>query len=167
MKRIIAALLAAGAMSVVVLPAGASAKPASRSNILQLIEATPRLSTLARLVKSSPLIFPAFVGKGPLTLFAPTNAAFAKLPSSELKSLAEPQNQGELIQLLEYQVVKGHYTSAKIERLTSLTTFEGSKLSLSLDGGNIFVNTAEIVKPNIAASNGVIHEINGVLIPKN
>ncbi len=167
MKRIIAALLMAGTMSVIALPAGASAKPISKSNILQVIEATPRLSTLARLVNSSPLIYPAFVGKGPLTLFAPTNSAFAKLGASKLRSLAEPQNEGELIKLLEYHVVKGHYTASKIERLTSLTTFEGSKVSLSLTGGNIFVNTAEVVKPDVTAANGVIHEINAVLIPKN
>ena len=115
MKRIIAALMAAGAVSVAVLPAGATAGSTSSKNIVQIASASPQFSTLVSLVKSAGLVS-ALEGKGPLTVFAPTNAAFAKVPAATLKALGQRKNRAELVKVLEYHVVAGDDTAATIVR---------------------------------------------------
>ena len=166
MKRSILALLAASTAVVALLPAGATAGSMSSRNIVQIAASEPQFSTLVSLVKKAGLAG-ALEGRGPLTLFAPTNAAFAKVPAATLKTLSAPKNKAELIKVLEYHVVGGDYTAAKVEKHSSLTTLEGSKLSVKVSGGHVYLNNAEVTEANVMASNGVIHVINAVLIPKD
>ena len=166
MKRVIAALLAAGTVSVAALPAGAAERSASRENIVQIAAAAPQFSTLVKLVKAAGLAG-ALEGTGPFTVFAPTNAAFAKISKATLTALTQRKNRAELVKVLEYHVVAGDDTAAQVERVKSLRTLEGAKLAVKVSGAHVFINSALVTTANIRAGNGVIHVINAVLIPKN
>ena len=166
MKKVIAVLLAAGAVAVAAVPAGAktSASPYSAYslNIAQLAGRSPQLTTLVKLVKSAGLV-KALEGNKKLTVFAPTNAAFAKLPKATLKKLEH--NKKLLIKVLEYHVVSGAYLTAKLDKLHSLKTLEGAKLTVKVKHKSLYINNAKVTTANVLASNGVIDVINAVLIP--
>ena len=100
---------------------------------------------------------------GALTVFAPTDAAFAKVPKKTLAALAK--NKAELKAVLLYHVVKGKVTAAQASKLTSATTLEGAALPIRASGGKVYVGGARVIKADVMASNGVIHVINKVLIP--
>jgi uncharacterized surface protein with fasciclin (FAS1) repeats len=143
--------------------AGAGATTAtSGKTIVQVAASSPQFSMLVKLVKAAGLAG-ALAGKGPLTVFAPTNAAFAKVPAKTLNKLAH--NKALLKSVLLYHVVKGQYTAARIEHRSALTSLEGAKLKVRVKHGSVYINQAKVITPNIAASNGVIHVINAVLIP--
>ena len=131
-------------------------------NIVALAAASPQLSTLVKLVKSAGLV-KALSGSSKLTVFAPTNAAFAKVPKTTLNQLAH--NKKLLAAVLEYHVVKGALTAAQIEKKTSLKTLEGASVAVKLKSGSVYINQAKVVTPNLKASNGIVHVINAVLIP--
>ena len=97
-------------------------------------------------------------------MFAPTDAAFAKVPKATLAALAK--NKSKLKAVLLYHVVKGKFTAAQVVKQKSLTTLEGGTLSIRTRDGNVYVNRARVIKANVMASNGVIHVINQVLIPR-
>ena len=108
-------------------------------------------------------------GAGPYTVFAPTNEAFAALPAGTLDSLLKPENKSTLAGLLTYHVVAGS-VYAKDVKPGSVVTVNGAKFTVSVDNGSVFITDdkggkAKIVTTDIAASNGVIHVINAVLIP--
>ena len=105
----------------------------------------------------------ALEGKGPLTVFAPTDAAFAKVPKATLAALAH--NRKELRAVLLYHVLKGRITAAKLVKLHSVKTLNGQSLRVRVKNGVVTVGGVRVIKTNIAASNGVIHVINRVLIP--
>ena len=102
-------------------------------------------------------------GKGRFTVFAPTDAAFAKVPKATLASLAK--NRSKLRAVLLYHVVKGKVTAAQAMKLHSARTLEGKPVTIRVSGGKVIVGGATVVKANVMASNGVIHVINKVLIP--
>jgi len=102
-------------------------------------------------------------GKGPFTVFAPTDAAFAKVPKATLASLAK--NKAKLRAVLLYHVVKGRVTAAQAMKLHTAKTVEGQSLPIKVSGGMVIVGGATVIKANVFASNGVIHVINKVLIP--
>ena len=102
-------------------------------------------------------------GNGPFTVFAPTDAAFAKVPQATLAALAK--NKAKLRAVLLYHVVKGKVTAAQAMKLHSAKTLEGKSLSIRVSGGKVIVGGATVVTPNVTASNGVMHVINKVLIP--
>jgi uncharacterized surface protein with fasciclin (FAS1) repeats len=164
MKRTFVSVLVSGALLLVALPqfAGASGMMGARPNIVALAASNPQLSTLVKLVKSAGLV-KALSGKTKLTVFAPTNAAFAKVPKATLNKLAH--NKKLLTAVLEYHVVKGVYTAAQVEKRHSLTSLEGAKLSVRVSHGSVYINHAKVIKANLKASNGIVHVINGVLIP--
>jgi uncharacterized surface protein with fasciclin (FAS1) repeats len=163
MKRII--LIALVALMVAVpaaLAGGSSAKTSASKNIVQTAEAAGQFKTLVTLVKKAGLAG-ALTGPGKLTVFAPTDAAFAKVPKSTLNSLlAHP---AKLKAVLLYHVLKGEVPASKVLKLTSATTLEGAKVKISIRSGSVYVNSAKVIKTNVFASNGVIHVINSVLIP--
>ena len=162
MKRIVAAILTAGAVAVAIIPAGATASSMKSQNIVQVASSNPQFSTLVKLVKAAGLVS-ALEGKGKLTVFAPTNAAFAKVPKSTLAELGK--NTALLKKVLLYHVVSGEHLAAQVEKVTSLTTLEGATVKVSVKGGHVYINSAEVTTPNVTASNGVIHVINAVLLP--
>lgn len=103
-------------------------------------------------------------GTGPLTLFAPTDAAFAALPPEALNQLLQPQNREVLRQILTYHVVQGNLTSTAIQP-GDVRTVEGSSVAIATDAGGVTVAGATVVQPDIVAKNGVIHAIDRVLLP--
>ena len=125
--------------------------------------AAGKFKTLVSLVKQAGLAG-ALSGPGPLTVFAPTDAAFAKVPKATLAALAK--DKAKLKAVLLYHVVKGKFTAARALKQQPLTTLEGGTLSIRTRHGNVYVNRARVIKANVMASNGVIHVINKVLIPR-
>lgn len=162
MKRILAMMVAAGAIALLAVPAGATATSAPKQNIVQIAASSPQFSTLVKLVKSAGLAG-ALSGKQKLTVFAPTNAAFNKVPKSTLNKLAH--NKKLLKAVLLYHVVSGEVLAKQVVKLHSVKTLNGAKLKIHVRNGTVFVNQARVTKANVLASNGVIHVINGVLIP--
>jgi uncharacterized surface protein with fasciclin (FAS1) repeats len=151
--------LAAGAGS---LAASVPAAASSSQNIVQVAASSPQFSTLVSLVKKAGLVG-ALSGSAKLTVFAPTNAAFAAVPKATLDELAA--NRSLLVKVLEYHVVKGEVLASQVVKLHSVKTLEGANVKITLAGGNVYVNKAKVIKTNVRASNGVIHVINEVLLP--
>ena len=141
-----------------------AAAPMGGSDIVQTAVAAGEFKTLVSLVKQAGLAG-ALSAPGQLTVFAPTDAAFAKVPKATLTELAH--NTAKLKQVLLYHVVKGDVTAAQVVKLTSATTLEGSAVPIRVENGKVYVGGAQVVKANVTASNGVIHVINTVLIPTN
>ena len=100
---------------------------------------------------------------GPYTVFAPTDAAFAKVPKKTLDSLLA--DKAKLKAVLLYHVVPGKVTAAAVTKLTSAKTLNGKSVRIRVSGMNVFVDTAKVTKPDVNATNGVIHVVNRVLIP--
>lgn len=134
---------------------------AAEMNIVQIASGNKDFSTLVSLLKKADLVS-ALEGKGPFTVFAPTNDAFAAIPKDQLDALAS--NPEMLKSVLLYHVVSGDVTSDKIQA-GMVPTMEGQSLNVTLKDGKVFINDAEVVKADIKASNGVIHVINHVIMP--
>jgi uncharacterized surface protein with fasciclin (FAS1) repeats len=161
-KRYIAALAALAVVSVAVIVPATSA--ASRQgNIVQTAAAAGQFKILIKLAGIAGLAG-ALEGKGPLTVFAPTDAAFAKLPRATVTALEH--NRAKLRAVLLYHVVKGRITAAQLVKRHSVKTLNGQSLAVRLKHGVVTVGGVRVIKTNIAASNGVIHVIDGVLIPR-
>ena len=140
-----------------------AAKPAAaKANIVQTAVAAGQFKTLVALVKQAGLAG-TLQGKGPFTVFAPTDAAFAKVPKATLAALAK--NKSELRAVLLYHVAAGRLTANKVVQAKSVKTLQGGSLKVRVSKGAVTVGGARVVTANIAASNGVIHVINKVLIP--
>jgi uncharacterized surface protein with fasciclin (FAS1) repeats len=159
MKRALILIGAAAAFAVPLTTATASTPPRT---IVQIAAANPQFSTLVTLVKQAGLV-KALSGPTKLTVFAPTNAAFAKVPKATLAKLAK--NKRLLVKVLEYHVLPGVVPARKVLTLHSAKTLEGARVHFSVRHGHAYVNTAQITTTNIHASNGLIHVINRVLTP--
>jgi transforming growth factor-beta-induced protein len=131
-------------------------------NIVATAKAAGKFKTLTALLKKSGLAG-TLAGKGPFTVFAPTDAAFAKVPKATLAVLAK--NKAKLRAVLLYHVVKGQVTAAQAMKLRSAKTLEGKSVKIRVKGGMVTVGGATVTKADVLASNGVIHVINRVLIP--
>lgn len=105
-------------------------------------------------------------GKGPFTVFAPTDEAFAKLPEGTVEMLLKPENKDKLVAVLTYHVVAGKVTASDVAKMDSGTTVQGQKVMIKLEDDKVMVNDAHVIKADIEASNGVIHVIDKVLLPK-
>jgi uncharacterized surface protein with fasciclin (FAS1) repeats len=167
MKRIsiVTVLLLALAVGTATAIAGRSTPTAPKmaeKNLVQTAIAAGQFKTLAALLQAAGLAG-TLEGKGPFTVFAPTDAAFAKVPKATLASLAK--NKAKLRAVLLYHVVKGKVTAAQAMKLHTAKTLEGKSLSIRVSGGKVIVGGATVIKANVIASNGVIHVINRVLIP--
>lgn len=163
MKKITALTLAVLALGAPTAFAGAQAATHSPSkNLVQTATAAGQFKTLVKLVKLAGLQS-ALEGKSKLTVFAPTDAAFAKVPKSTIDALLA--NKAKLKAVLLYHVLKGEVPAAKVVGLRSATTLEGSSVKIRVSGGVVHVNQAKVIKTNVFASNGVIHVINSVLVP--
>ena len=104
--------------------------------------------------------------KGPFTVFAPTDEAFAKLPAGTVESLLKPANKQKLTAILTYHVVAGNVKAADVVKLSSAKTLNGKLITIKTAGGKVLINGATVVKADIAATNGTIHVIDTVLMPK-
>ncbi len=124
-----------------------------------------RFNTLVAAVKAAGLV-DALKGPGPFTVFAPTDEAFAKLPAGTLENLLKPENKEQLQKILTYHVVPGRVMAQDVVKLDSAKTVEGGSLTIHSGNGGVMVNNAHVIKTDIAASNGVIHVIDTVLLPE-
>jgi uncharacterized surface protein with fasciclin (FAS1) repeats len=157
------ALAALAALSLSAMAPVVSAKPAAKRNIVQTAVAAGRFKTLTKLVQEAGLAG-ALEAKGPYTVFAPTDAAFAKVPRATLAALAK--DKAKLRAVLLYHVAEGKLTAAKVVKLHSIKTLNGQSLKVRVSHDTVTVGGARVVKTDIGASNGVIHVINQVLIPR-
>ena len=156
--------LAASAWSAAALAqdSGQAVPRAKAQNIVDTATAAGQFKTLVSLVQQAGLAGTLSTG-GPYTVFAPTDAAFARVPKKTLSALAA--DPAKLKAVLLYHVAKGKLTAAQVSRRSSITTLEGATVRIKVAGRTVKVNNARVVKPDVAASNGVIHAINRVLIP--
>jgi uncharacterized surface protein with fasciclin (FAS1) repeats len=144
---------------------GAHAAPAQGTaspSIAAVASATPQLSTLLALVKKAGLA-ETFSRPGAYTVFAPTNAAFARIPKPTLNALAT--NPAKLKRVLLYHVVAGKVTAAKVVKLRSAKTLAGPAVQIRVSGTTVRINTARVTKADVMASNGVVHVVDRVLLP--
>lgn len=135
-------------------------------DIVDVAAANPDFSTLVAAVKAADLV-DALKGEGPLTVFAPTNAAFAKLPEGTVESLLLPENKDQLVSILTYHVVAGKVMAADVVKVTSATSLQGQDITVSVNDGTVMVDNATVTATDIGASNGVIHVIDTVIMPKS
>ena len=163
MKRlsiVVAAFAAAAALAV---PATASTAP--KKDLVQTAVAAGDFKTLVSLVKQAGLA-KTLSGNAKLTVFAPTDAAFAKVPKKTLTALGK--NKAALKQVLTYHVVAGAVPARKVVKLSSAKTVEGSKVRIKVRKGTVYLNgSTKVTATDVRASNGIIHVIDEVLIPKD
>lgn len=133
-------------------------------DIVDTAVAAGQFNTLAKALQAAGLV-ETLKGKGPFTVFAPTDEAFAKLPAGTVDDLLKPENKEKLTAILTYHVVPGDLTAAKVMKMTSAKTVNGKALSIKVENGTVMVNNAKVVKADVKASNGVIHVIDTVLLP--
>ena len=158
------ALAACGSSNDETTSSATTSAPATASEtIVAAAAATPDLSTLVSALKAADLVS-TLEGKGPFTVFAPTNQAFSDIQPT-VDKLLEPANKAELKKVLTYHVVPGTYSSADLKDGQKLKTVEGQDLTVSIKGGTVKVNDATVEKADIETSNGVVHIIDGVLVP--
>lgn len=145
-------------------PFGSTAGSGTRASgdIVATATSAGKFTTLTKLLKRAGLVA-ALKQPGPYTVFAPTDAAFKKVPKKTLKALLT--NRAKLKAVLLYHVVAGKVTAADVVKLRSAKTLNGKKVRIRVSGSNVFVNTAKVVKADVMATNGVIHVVNRVLIP--
>ena len=164
-KRTISTLAAATAVAVAAVgPASASAHPASpKKDIVETAVAAGKFDTLTALLKQAGLV-KALKGEARHTVFAPTDKAFSKVPKATLDALAK--DKAKLRAVLLYHVAKGKLNAAKVVKRHSIKTLNGQRVHVRVRDGKVFVGGARVITPDVAASNGVIHVINKVLIPR-
>jgi uncharacterized surface protein with fasciclin (FAS1) repeats len=160
-KRFIALIVVVCALA---LPVSAAGAAAPSQNIVETAAGSKQFSTLVSLVKKAGLV-KTLSGSTDYTVFAPTNAAFAKVPKKTLNMLLE--NKSLLRKVLLYHVLPGKVPASKVLKTESAKTAEGAEVQFSVRGKSAFVNESKIVKTDIGCSNGIIHVINAVLIPPN
>jgi uncharacterized surface protein with fasciclin (FAS1) repeats len=168
MNRLMIVLLAA-ALGASLLAGAATArttapvvKAGTEGNIVDTAVAAGQFKTLTKLLTRAGLAA-ALQEPGPFTVFAPTDAAFKKVPKKTLNALL--RNKAKLKAVLLYHVVSGKATAADVLQLTSAKTLNGKDVRIRVSGSNVFVNNAKVTTPDVMASNGVIHVVNRVLIP--
>jgi uncharacterized surface protein with fasciclin (FAS1) repeats len=133
-------------------------------DIVDTAVAAGSFNTLAAALTSAGLI-ETLKGEGPFTVFAPTDDAFAKLPEGTVEDLLKPENKDKLISILTYHVVPGKVLAADVVKLDSAKTVNGKEVQIQLEDGKVYVDAAQVVTTDIAATNGVIHVIDQVILP--
>ncbi len=161
-KRVIVTV---AAIALLVPVSGAARLQAQSQDIVDTAVAAGSFKTLATALKAAGLI-DTLKGKGPFTVFAPTDEAFAKLPKGTVEDLLKPENKAKLTAILTYHVVAGKVMAADVVKLKSANTVNGKAVQIMVEGGTVMVDNAKVVKTDIGTSNGVIHVIDTVLLPK-
>ena len=133
-------------------------------DLVQTAVAAGQFKTLATLLEKAGLV-DALKGKGPFTVFAPTDDAFAKLPKETVDSLLKSENKEQLASILKYHVLSGRVFSDAAAKGASVASLQGGKVNTKTEGGKVKVEAATVVKADIEASNGVIHVIDSVIMP--
>ncbi|MCX6981477.1 MAG: fasciclin domain-containing protein [Verrucomicrobia bacterium] len=160
MKKLI--LIATAFAAALALPIN-NASAGEGKTIVGVAAGAGQFNTLVAAVKAAGLV-DTLNGAGPFTVFAPTDEAFAKLPAGTVETLLKPENKEKLIAILTYHVLAGKVMAADVKTMAAKTV-NGKEASIKVDGGKVTIGAANVVKTDIAASNGVIHVIDAVLIP--
>ena len=137
---------------------------AAGKDIVAVAAGADNFKTLVAAVKAAGLV-ETLQGKGPFTVFAPTDAAFAKLPAGTVESLLKPENRDKLVALLKYHVIPGKVLAADVKTMEAKTV-QGQNVHLVVSAAGVTVNSANVVKTDVLAENGVIHVIDTVVLPK-
>ncbi len=137
----------------------------SKKDIVDTAVAAGDFKTLAAALNAAGLV-DTLKGAGPFTVFAPTDAAFAKLPAGTVEDLLKPENKEKLVAILTYHVVSGKVMAKDVVKLTEAKTVNGKSVKVMAKGGKVMVDSANVVKTDIQCSNGVIHVIDSVLLPQ-
>jgi uncharacterized surface protein with fasciclin (FAS1) repeats len=141
---------------------------ATKANDMDIVDtavAAGDFSTLAAALQAAGLV-ETLKGEGPFTVFAPTDAAFEKLPAGTVESLLEPENIDQLTAILTYHVVPGAIKADRVMSLTEAATVNGQSVSIEVERSNVKIGEATVVLADIEAANGVIHVIDAVLLPE-
>jgi uncharacterized surface protein with fasciclin (FAS1) repeats len=160
--RTLVAALVVGAIAAAPAHAMPAAPATAPSTIVDTAVAAGQFTTLVSLIKQAGLA-ETLSGSGRYTVFAPTDAAFKKVPKKTLEALA--QDKATLKSVLLYHVAKGRLAAKQVVTRSSIKTLNGKRLRVRVRGGNVFVNTSKVVSADVRASNGIIHAVNRVLIP--
>ncbi len=160
MKKLI--LIATAFAAALALPIN-NASAGEGKTIVGVAAGAGQFNTLVAAVKAAGLV-DTLSGAGPFTVFAPTDEAFAKLPAGTVETLLKPENKQKLVAILTYHVLAGKVMAADVKTMAAKTV-NGKEASIKVDGGKVTIGAANVVKTDIAASNGVIHVIDAVLIP--
>jgi len=155
---------AAVAATVIGIAAGSASAYAADKDIVDTAVAAGQFKTLAAALTAAGLV-DTLKGPGPFTVFAPTDAAFAKLPAGTVDTLLKPESKAKLTAILTYHVVAGKVMAADVVKLNEAKTVNGAIVAVKVDGGNVMINNAKVSTADIEASNGVIHVIDTVLLP--
>jgi uncharacterized surface protein with fasciclin (FAS1) repeats len=138
---------------------------AADKDIVDTAVAAGSFKTLAAALKAAGLV-DTLKGAGPFTVFAPTDEAFAKLPAGTVDTLLKPENKAKLTSILTYHVVPGTVMAADVMKMKTAKTVEGESLKITTANGKVMIDKATVTKADVVASNGVIHVIDTVLMPK-
>jgi uncharacterized surface protein with fasciclin (FAS1) repeats len=155
------AIVAATAIGLAV--SSASVRAADK-DIVDTAVGAGQFETLAAALGAAGLV-DTLKGKGPFTVFAPTDEAFAKLPAGTVENLLKPENKDQLTAILTYHVVPGNVMAADVVKLSEAETVNGKKVNIKTEGDTVMINGAKVVSADVAASNGVIHVIDAVILP--
>ena len=141
------------------------AKVTKSADIVDTAVAAGQFNTLVAAVKAAGLV-ETLKSAGPFTVFAPTDEAFAKLPKGTVEMLLKPENKDKLVKILTYHVVSGKVMAADVVKLKTAKSVQGGLINIKVKGSNVMVDNANVVKTDIGTSNGVIHVIDTVIMPK-
>jgi uncharacterized surface protein with fasciclin (FAS1) repeats len=143
--------------------AGSYSKGDSAKTVVDVAMSSPDHTTLVAAIKAAGLA-ETLAGTGPYTVFAPTNAAFEKLPPGTVENLLKPENKEKLVGILTYHVVPGKVMASDV-RTMSAPTVNGKSLDVKAGGGSVMINNAKVTATDLKAGNGVVHVIDTVVLP--
>ena len=152
------------AVALMTLSIGGMSARAAEKDIVDTAVAAGQFKTLASALQAAGLV-DTLKGDGPFTVFAPTDEAFAKLPKGTVENLLKPENKDQLVSILTYHVVPGKVQAADVVKMDEAKTVNGEMVDIEVKGDTAMVNDAKVTKTDIAASNGVIHVIDTVILP--
>ncbi len=138
--------------------------PISSKNLVDTAAANGSFHTLGKALEAAELTH-VLSGSGPYTFFAPTDAAFDKLPKGMLENWLKPENKAELVSVLKYHLLPGRTTAMEVEKLTAPKMMQGQSATVKKEGDTLSIGGANITQRDIVSSNGVIHAIDTVIVP--
>ena len=158
--------LAIGTLAALVVAASTTTAAAQGKDLVDTAVAAGSFKTLAKALQAADLVS-TLKGAGPFTVFAPTDAAFAALPAGTVENLLKPENKAKLQRILTYHVVAGRVSAAEVMKMKTAKAVSGDTLTIAARSGRVMIDNAQVATADIAASNGIIHVIDAVVIPKD
>ena len=156
---------AIGTLAALIVAASTTTAAAQGKDIVDTAVAAGSFKTLATALQAADLIA-TLKGAGPFTVFAPTDAAFAALPAGTVENLLKPENKAKLQRILTYHVVAGRVSAAEVMKMKTAKAVSGDTLTIAAGSSSVMIDNAHVAKADIAASNGIIHVIDAVVLPK-